>query len=762
MLKRNKAISIVLAFVFCITFLAPALIAPATAEASSDYKVEKAPVVKTIDGSQNLGIVKVTISDTNLAAYDMVTVSLPSDLDLGSNVTVVNKVNNDGGIQILATGNGDCLSVGAFKTNENKQIAIKNNNFDIVMADSILTNGDTSDQFFYIYFNGIDLNNTTGDITVDFRAPRNSSFSSSNDIVIAKSSSSGSTTTLVKKVEDVPDKGGKIATLTIEEDAANSFDFSESNFKLEILTKGFSWKKTGTMSYEWEFSKFATTAAQADKVDGSNSENLYFAVPDSFAYEGEVLRSFENPGKFTFEDLQIVVNDTKANVGDEIEIKISGYSMDKATVVVGKYVDYDVAVEEGTTKTLIAGQEKQSLGEFYITEGAAGSLVEGRTIKFTLPSGVEWYDKNAKKDDVKVKDPDWDYEVVNSSDIDFKDDDQISGDNDEVLKITIDTDTDKKGAKIKFKDLKVNVSPAFKGDIELEVSGSAGAQGTIKVAEVVPAATISVEKVNNLILGKPNQKLSDITITEGDVEGLLEGSLVLKLDRDYRFAKEPTVKVVEGDIDIDEDATIDDETLTIEVKGQSNKTASKILISDIYVDAYRTAPEGPVSITFGDLKNDLCDALNEVVSFNGKKPGKAVVANCVTAAMGETMGNGQFVIGSNVYELNGVKKVMDCAPYIKGDRTYVPVRYLAYVLGMTEDDVVWDQASQKVTLTKGDNVVELTIGSTTLYVNGEAQTMDVAPEINLDRTMLPARYVAEGFGFVVGWDAFSSTVLITK
>ncbi|NLG32310.1 MAG: copper amine oxidase N-terminal domain-containing protein, partial [Syntrophomonadaceae bacterium] len=53
-------------------------------------------------------------------------------------------------------------------------------------------------------------------------------------------------------------------------------------------------------------------------------------------------------------------------------------------------------------------------------------------------------------------------------------------------------------------------------------------------------------------------------------------------------------------------------------------------------------------------------------------------------------------------------------------------------------------------------------GSTTITVNGEAQTMDVAPEIVNNRTMLPARYVAEGLGYTVGWDPGTKTVLIFK
>ena len=91
-------------------------------------------------------------------------------------------------------------------------------------------------------------------------------------------------------------------------------------------------------------------------------------------------------------------------------------------------------------------------------------------------------------------------------------------------------------------------------------------------------------------------------------------------------------------------------------------------------------------------------------------------------------------------------QTMDVAPYIKDDRTYVPVRYLAYSLGVTEDNVTWDGKAHKVGITKDDVDITLTIGSPVMYVSQELVKMDVAPEITNDRTFLPARWVAEALG----------------
>ena len=105
-------------------------------------------------------------------------------------------------------------------------------------------------------------------------------------------------------------------------------------------------------------------------------------------------------------------------------------------------------------------------------------------------------------------------------------------------------------------------------------------------------------------------------------------------------------------------------------------------------------------------------------------------------------------------------KTMDVAPYIKGDRTYVPVRYLAYSLGVAEDAVTWDGSSRKVGITKGEADISLVIGSPVMQVNQKPITMDVAPEITSDRTFLPARWVAEALGAEVEWDSITKQTTI--
>ena len=57
--------------------------------------------------------------------------------------------------------------------------------------------------------------------------------------------------------------------------------------------------------------------------------------------------------------------------------------------------------------------------------------------------------------------------------------------------------------------------------------------------------------------------------------------------------------------------------------------------------------------------------------------------------------------------------------------------------------------------------VTLTIGKKDAQVFGKAKSNDVAPKIEKDRTMLPARFVAENLGAKVEWDGEKQLVTIT-
>lgn len=119
-------------------------------------------------------------------------------------------------------------------------------------------------------------------------------------------------------------------------------------------------------------------------------------------------------------------------------------------------------------------------------------------------------------------------------------------------------------------------------------------------------------------------------------------------------------------------------------------------------------------------------------------------------------------IGNPNMTVNGTVKPIDAqgtVPVVINDRTLLPVRAIVEELGGA---VAWDGDTQTVTLHYGEDEIKLVIDSLDAYVNGLAQTIDVAPTIINDRTMLPIRFVAEQFHFDVAWNEAEQMVTITK
>lgn len=101
----------------------------------------------------------------------------------------------------------------------------------------------------------------------------------------------------------------------------------------------------------------------------------------------------------------------------------------------------------------------------------------------------------------------------------------------------------------------------------------------------------------------------------------------------------------------------------------------------------------------------------------------------------------------------------DQDPIIKNDRTLIPVRAIFEALGA---EVSWLPSSMKVVANNAETNITMTIGQNEYYVNGEKLYLDVPPMILNDRTLVPARAAAEGFGCNVGWDDSTKTVIINR
>lgn len=109
--------------------------------------------------------------------------------------------------------------------------------------------------------------------------------------------------------------------------------------------------------------------------------------------------------------------------------------------------------------------------------------------------------------------------------------------------------------------------------------------------------------------------------------------------------------------------------------------------------------------------------------------------------------------------LDGEKLAFDVEPALIDGRTMVPIRAIFEAMGAV---VEWDNNTQSAICTKGDTVVKMTIDSPTIYINERASQMDTSPVIINGRTLAPARFVAESFGYKVEWDNENAIAKITS
>ncbi len=128
----------------------------------------------------------------------------------------------------------------------------------------------------------------------------------------------------------------------------------------------------------------------------------------------------------------------------------------------------------------------------------------------------------------------------------------------------------------------------------------------------------------------------------------------------------------------------------------------------------------------------------------------------VSAAANQTV----FPAGVDMYTLNGQQQKMDAVNFIENGRVYVPVRYLANACGLYDGSIVWDAPSQTVTLQGNNQMLSLQAGNRQLVTAAGPVEMDVVPQVIGGRIYLPARWVAQYFGYIVEWDEPGHAVLV--
>lgn len=118
----------------------------------------------------------------------------------------------------------------------------------------------------------------------------------------------------------------------------------------------------------------------------------------------------------------------------------------------------------------------------------------------------------------------------------------------------------------------------------------------------------------------------------------------------------------------------------------------------------------------------------------------------------------ELYIDSTRAIIDGEEHILDVAPKIYNNRTYMPVRFIGEALGAS---VEWDEVARKVTIRSEEALIEMFIEKNFFYVNGKEVYNDVFPILVNNRTLLPIRKIAEVLNCEVEWDEATRKVTIT-
>jgi hypothetical protein len=109
--------------------------------------------------------------------------------------------------------------------------------------------------------------------------------------------------------------------------------------------------------------------------------------------------------------------------------------------------------------------------------------------------------------------------------------------------------------------------------------------------------------------------------------------------------------------------------------------------------------------------------------------------------------------------VNGKEIKFDVPPVIKEGRTLIPVRAVMNGLGAK---VEWDQATNTLTITKGDITIQFILGESKVLVNGKEVSLDVpAMEIS-NGTFVPIRFISEILGEKINYDEKTGDIEIEE
>jgi hypothetical protein len=297
--------------------------------------------------------------------------------------------------------------------------------------------------------------------------------------------------------------------------------------------------------------------------------------------------------------------------------------------------------------------------------------------------------------------------------------------------------------------------------------------------------------------------LGDITIRETDAATIRRGNSdgVVNMFTRPRFVREEftgnhiVVAIENFNIDSVGGVSVRDGNINVThrveggvliiVPSRTSSRASEIVITGIkgHMASGNTVPDGGLSLFVGGnaLVQNFYDGSRREIHSTFDTPGFVYERYIVNKESdlpenqttdGDTSAGSILAVlqlDSNIITLGtGQTITMDARPVIENDRVLLPIRFMANAIGITDNQILWNDAWRTVIITTGTTVLQIRIDEEVLYrtnlTDGTVSRVQlhVPARIVNDRTMLPLRNVAEALDIEIEYDEVTRTATLKR
>lgn len=442
----------------------------------------------------------------------------------------------------------------------------------------------------------------------------------------------------------------------------------------------------------------------------------------------------------------------------EIKVTMGSTISDADALTIIEYVDYGVTAEVEEVKTIVAGnvEEDNDDQEVVITlDAASDSFNASRPIDFVVNGGS-----------LKITKIDTSLNGIEAPG--FISDENEDPDDDYMDEFSLTP---------KAADEDIEITAYLRadwdtvGDMTLSISGGVDEQDVV-IAKVVAPVTVTTKAGNkavaDVVVGLQAQDAPEITLTETQAGSLQEGYYVLEAANnrysDIEFVESKLDIDVDGDIEVDDIYVSEDDPsqLIVHIDGDSSE-ASTITVKGLQVTLDRSVPYGTVDYKLVAVIEDI-DADKD--NYGQIDPDMDPEDGIDNENKGTIVAKIPFLnVVTEVQTARQQKTVftLDSATYTVGaeTRTLDAAPYISNNRTMLPIGTVaqlagatlnYSPSTRIAVFTKDNLVVSMNLDTNILLVNGSPVPMDAKPEIVNSRAFVPVVYVAQAFGIQNGID----------